>query len=512
MVVDKSVKDYKANSLAYLFCGHNFSGAYYYLKNAKKFIGLENLNTDNVLTMSSMFWGCKSIDTLDVSGFNTENVTSIGSMFRDCESLKVLNISSFALPKVTDIRMAFYDCKALKTIYCNYDWNSLTTLTQSANTFSNCNALEGAHGTAYSSEHKDKEYARPDKSGTPGYFTSVIEMIDSEKAVIDIYKGYIATIKNYIGMFTFEGVTKFVKDLGDRISTLEDILSITGSDMSTYKTMKNGRNLAETYYNTSREDYINLVIEATKRDINNLGETDDSEASQKILTDAQTACDTIGKVWVGYQTVIDNVKDVWDLSEFIYEEAKEDVITQRLNEAKAVLNDTITEMQALYAFANSFLEDKSMLAPLQTAIETAQAVYNTAGVQRPEIQEATKKAHEAFVTAVEALMDKAKKEMKAELDQMDVKDCDKCHNIIADAKDEVDALTWDYSKNVKVNTDALYGDGQSIYSKAQQQISLATGIGSVQNSEVRIQKVVRDGQLLIIRDGKMYNAQGAEVR
>lgn len=39
-----------------------------------------------------------------------------------------------------------------------------------------------------------------------------------------------------------------------------------------------------------------------------------------------------------------------------------------------------------------------------------------------------------------------------------------------------------------------------------------TGIESVQNSGFRAQKVVRDGQLVIIRDGKTFNALGAEVQ
>lgn len=39
-----------------------------------------------------------------------------------------------------------------------------------------------------------------------------------------------------------------------------------------------------------------------------------------------------------------------------------------------------------------------------------------------------------------------------------------------------------------------------------------TGIESVQKSEVRSQKVIRDGQLIIIRDGKEFNAQGILIR
>lgn len=44
------------------------------------------------------------------------------------------------------------------------------------------------------------------------------------------------------------------------------------------------------------------------------------------------------------------------------------------------------------------------------------------------------------------------------------------------------------------------------------QKDVVTGIESVQNSDVRIQKIIRDGQLFIIHDGKMYNAQGQVIK
>lgn len=39
-----------------------------------------------------------------------------------------------------------------------------------------------------------------------------------------------------------------------------------------------------------------------------------------------------------------------------------------------------------------------------------------------------------------------------------------------------------------------------------------TGIESVQDSDISVQKIIRDGQLLIIRGEKQYNAQGAQVK
>ena len=49
--------------------------------NLETFIGLENLNTSNVTNMASMFHGCTSLTSLDLSSFNTSSVSSMKMMF-----------------------------------------------------------------------------------------------------------------------------------------------------------------------------------------------------------------------------------------------------------------------------------------------------------------------------------------------------------------------------------------------------------------------------------------------
>ena len=52
---------------------------------------------------------------------------------------------------------------------------------------------------------------------------------------------------------------------------------------------------------------------------------------------------------------------------------------------------------------------------------------------------------------------------------------------------------------------------QNALAKAKAEVE-AMGIGSVYNTATRNQKIIRNGQLLILRDGKIYNATGAEVK
>jgi hypothetical protein len=65
--------------------------------------------------------------------------------------------------------MMFFGCAALQTIYGG-DWTKMAGLI-STQMFTDCTSLVGGNGTTYSSAHINAEYARIDRTGTPGYFT-----------------------------------------------------------------------------------------------------------------------------------------------------------------------------------------------------------------------------------------------------------------------------------------------------------------------------------------------------
>ena len=45
--------------------------------------------------MSGMFYGCSSLEDLNISNFNTNNVTNMSYMFYNCNHLKDLNLKNF---------------------------------------------------------------------------------------------------------------------------------------------------------------------------------------------------------------------------------------------------------------------------------------------------------------------------------------------------------------------------------------------------------------------------------
>ena len=79
-------------------------------------LDLSGFNTSNVTDMSKMFYGCNTLDSLDLSGFNTSNVTDMSKMFRGCGKITGLDLSEFDAKNVTNISSMFEGCSALDTL------------------------------------------------------------------------------------------------------------------------------------------------------------------------------------------------------------------------------------------------------------------------------------------------------------------------------------------------------------------------------------------------------------
>ena len=77
--------------------------------------GIENLNTEKVTNMGSMFSGCFALTSLDLSNFNTERVKNMSSMFSDCSTLQTIFASDkFVTNQVFDGDGMFQGCENLK--------------------------------------------------------------------------------------------------------------------------------------------------------------------------------------------------------------------------------------------------------------------------------------------------------------------------------------------------------------------------------------------------------------
>ena len=212
-------------------------------------LGLTNLdltsfNTSKVTNMSSMFDGC-AVNVINLSKFNTSNVTNMSGMFANspepdlsnfdtskvtdmsgmfsCSKSKILNITTFDTSKVTNMSYMFSDSLSLITIYASDKFNT-ENVSSSFDMFNFCKGLTGGNGTKWSTAGiKDKEYARIDKVGTPGYFTKLVTY--NSPAIIP--NGFVAS------QATGE------KDVSTGLVIYEGTTPVTDSNVATAKKTRN---------------------------------------------------------------------------------------------------------------------------------------------------------------------------------------------------------------------------------------------------------------------------------
>ena len=133
-------------------------------------LDLSSFDTSSVKNMEHMFECCDFLKKLDLSSFDTSFVKSMTNMFSGCEHLTELNLSSFDTSCVEDMSGMFSCCYLLKTIYVSEQW-STECVYISNDMFEYCGSLKGGNGTAYDGSKTNREYARIDKDGQPGYLT-----------------------------------------------------------------------------------------------------------------------------------------------------------------------------------------------------------------------------------------------------------------------------------------------------------------------------------------------------
>ena len=130
------VKSIKFNATVY--APGNSSELFSEFNQLNSFYG-RNLNTQNVVNMTRMFYNCQALTELDVSNFNTENVRLVIAMFEGCEALTELDLSNFYTPNVDNMQDMFRECRSLVELdISNFDTQNVFFLNCM---FMNCESL-----------------------------------------------------------------------------------------------------------------------------------------------------------------------------------------------------------------------------------------------------------------------------------------------------------------------------------------------------------------------------------
>lgn len=103
-------------------------------------VNMSGLDTRNVRKMSWMFSCCYTLSSIDLSNIDTSNVTSMIYMFNCCSSLTNLDVSNFNTQNVTTTEGMFAHCSSLTSLdVSNFNTQHMTTI---AYMFASCTSLK----------------------------------------------------------------------------------------------------------------------------------------------------------------------------------------------------------------------------------------------------------------------------------------------------------------------------------------------------------------------------------
>lgn len=260
-------------------------------------IDLSKADSSRVINTESMFSGTTA-DFLDLTGFDTSHVTNMHEMFYQMiGDLKELDLSSFDTSNVTDMGYMFFNSSSLKKIYVSELWDT-DSVTDSEEMFGRCAKLTGGNGTAYNAEHTDKEYARIDKDGAPGYLTfggstvkgaslsldgriglnfyvrlssdaakavlegplGTVEIPRSEFAGLTVQEGdYAGCTKLTYGINATQRLNKVTLKLYDSENNLTDLYKGNAEPLTDKQFLYSAADYIDSYQDTGNENLTNLV-------------------------------------------------------------------------------------------------------------------------------------------------------------------------------------------------------------------------------------------------------------
>ncbi|MBR4441092.1 MAG: BspA family leucine-rich repeat surface protein [Bacteroidales bacterium] len=235
VVFDASFKDAKPTSCAWWF---NYCTKLIEIK------GIENLNTDDVTDMGSMFSGCSSLTTIDVSKFNTANVTNMDDMFSGCSSLTTLDVSHLNTANVMDMFGMFWGCSSLTTL----DVSKFNTanVTNMGVMFQGCSSLTTLDVSNFNTANVTNMDAMFD--GCSSLITLDVSKFNTSSVTNMEWMFYNCSSLTTLDVSSFD--TKNVTDMGYMFSACSSLTTLDVSSFDT-KNVTDMRDMFDDCYNLS---------------------------------------------------------------------------------------------------------------------------------------------------------------------------------------------------------------------------------------------------------------------
>ena len=218
VVFELSFRDARPNSCKYWF---------YDMRNLTSITGIEYLNTSEVTDMASMFGGCLSLQSIDVTNFDTSKVTDMAYMFKNCSSLTSLDVTNFDTSKVTGMNSMFNGCSSLTSLdVTKFNTSNVTGM---SGMFSGCSSLTFLDVTKFNTSN----------------VTTMIDMFNGCRSLtsLDVTNFNTSNVTGMYAMFsncsslTFLDVTKFnTSNVTTMIDMFNGCRSLTSLDVTNFNT------------------------------------------------------------------------------------------------------------------------------------------------------------------------------------------------------------------------------------------------------------------------------------
>ena len=180
--------------------------------------------TQKVTNCDQMFFGCTTIDEIDLSNFDTSSVQSMVTMFRFCYSLTSLNLSNkFSVVNVINFKSMFYNCTSLSSLDLS---NFITSKSQDMSyMFNGCISLTSLDLSKFIT--KNVYYMN--------YMFRYCEKLTT------------------LNLLNFN--TQITQSMGDMFHGCSSLISL---DLSSFD-ITNVKNMSSMFYNCKNLEYIKLV-------------------------------------------------------------------------------------------------------------------------------------------------------------------------------------------------------------------------------------------------------------
>ena len=134
---------------------------YKYKSNEKGNIKVKFILNKLLTSTTYMFYGCSSLQSIDLSSFNSTKINDMSCMFNGCSSLQSINLSSFNTTNVKYMDYMFHNCSSLKSI--NLSSFNTTNVNNMCCMFSGCSSLQSIDLSSFNTTNVEVMYSMFDR-------------------------------------------------------------------------------------------------------------------------------------------------------------------------------------------------------------------------------------------------------------------------------------------------------------------------------------------------------------